>query len=283
MRANELALFIQARERLRIMKEDGCPQPWTSDKILQKYRFCNVRREDDRVTKWLKKHWRDPHRKHVNLTTAMVLARMINWPPTLKAIGFPLWWDNAYRGKVLGIMHGKAQLGEKVWSSAYVVTTCGKKMDKATYVLDNVCHEVAMHDIRPEKGDTLQSFWNRLRMVDGLGAGFLAAQVVADMKNTKGNPLWEAADWYTWAVPGPGSRRGLNRVYGSPTDTRLSADAWAMKLKQIKRATVEKLPKRLRQTMCMQDWQNCLCEFDKYERVRNGEGRPRQNYKPYSG
>ena len=24
--------------------------------------------------------------------------------------------------------------------------------------------------------------------------------------------------------------------------------------------------------------QNCLCEFDKYERVRLGEGRPRNNY-----
>ena len=27
-----------------------------------------------------------------------------------------------------------------------------------------------------------------------------------------------------------------------------------------------------------QDLQNCLCEFDKYERVRLNEGRPRSNY-----
>lgn len=27
-----------------------------------------------------------------------------------------------------------------------------------------------------------------------------------------------------------------------------------------------------------QDLQNCLCEFDKYERVRLGEGRPKQLY-----
>jgi len=29
----------------------------------------------------------------------------------------------------------------------------------------------------------------------------------------------------------------------------------------------------------MQDLQNCLCEFDKYERVRLGEGRPRNGYR----
>jgi hypothetical protein len=27
-----------------------------------------------------------------------------------------------------------------------------------------------------------------------------------------------------------------------------------------------------------QDVQNCLCEFDKYERVRLGEGKPRSTY-----
>ena len=26
------------------------------------------------------------------------------------------------------------------------------------------------------------------------------------------------------------------------------------------------------------DWQNCLCEVDKYLRAKNGEGRPKQRY-----
>jgi hypothetical protein len=32
--------------------------------------------------------------------------------------------------------------------------------------------------------------------------------------------------------------------------------------------------------LTLMDIQNCLCEFDKYERVRLGEGRPRSYYKP---
>ena len=31
----------------------------------------------------------------------------------------------------------------------------------------------------------------------------------------------------------------------------------------------------------MQDLQNCLCEFDKYVRVYNGEGTPRSRYDGY--
>jgi hypothetical protein len=31
--------------------------------------------------------------------------------------------------------------------------------------------------------------------------------------------------------------------------------------------------------MHAQDLQNCLCEFDKYERARLGEGTPKQIYK----
>ena len=30
----------------------------------------------------------------------------------------------------------------------------------------------------------------------------------------------------------------------------------------------------------MREIEHCLCEFDKYERVRLGQGRPRSKYKP---
>lgn len=280
MMIDQLAAFINMRERVRIGHDAGNPQPWTEDEILQKYRFCNVRREDDHVTQWLKEHWRDPYAKHVNLTLAMVLARLINWPPMLLAIKFPAWWDSDYKAETLKKFAKWKRMGWKSWSSAYVVTTCGKKMDKAKYVLDHVCADVVANDIHPEKGDTLESFWTRLRQVDGLGAGFLAAQVVADLKNTKGNPLYAADDWYTWATPGPGSRRGVNRFYGWSTGNKLKDVVWLERLKKIKRVTKPLLPKHLRVRMCMQDWQNCMCEFDKYERVRHGEGRPKQNYRP---
>ena len=249
------------------------------DPILQQFRFCNVRREDDRVTKWLSEHWREPYHDSPNLTIAMVLARMINWPPTLDAIGFPVWWDSAYKQRVLTTMAERKERGEKVWSSAYIVTTCGARMDKALYVVETVCGAVAKGNVAPKHGDTLHAFWTRLRGVPGLGAGFIAAQVVADLKNTFNNPLMEAEDWWDWAAPGPGSIRGLNRFFKLPLSTS-PGNQWLMRMRTMRDKVSPKIPTYLKDTMSMQDWQNVMCEWDKYERTRHGEGRPRQNYTP---
>jgi hypothetical protein len=34
--------------------------------------------------------------------------------------------------------------------------------------------------------------------------------------------------------------------------------------------------------LCGQDLQNCLCEMDKFERVRLGEGKPKRRFVPHS-
>ena len=53
--------WIHERESIRINKEvlSQAP-PWTGDEILQKYKFCQVFREDDRTTRWFREHIREP-------------------------------------------------------------------------------------------------------------------------------------------------------------------------------------------------------------------------------
>jgi alpha-glutamyl/putrescinyl thymine pyrophosphorylase clade 1 len=269
--AGEVAHWITQREQARKFKESGMPRPWCEDKIINEYRFCNVRREDDKVTRWLKKHWRDPYKDHPNLPVAMLLARMINWPPTLDAMGFPDKWDP---DKIVEIMHA---LDGKVWTSAYVITTCGRRMDKAQYVVGTVCNAMYVGRVAPRHGDTLEAFWTRLRAIDGLGAGFIAAQVVADLKNIVGTPLSLAEDWWTWAVPGPGSRRGVNRYFDADTDARQSDHDWKHGL-DVMISEVQPLIMDTVGRLHAQDWQNVMCEYDKWKRVKHGEGRPRQRY-----
>ena len=48
--------FTNERELIRKRKEAGLTV-LTDDEILGKYRFCNVRRRDDRVTAWLLKNY----------------------------------------------------------------------------------------------------------------------------------------------------------------------------------------------------------------------------------
>ena len=73
--------FANEREAIRRRKEMGL-QVLTDNEILRKYRFCNVRRRDDRVTAWLLKNYYTNNIGDVWFKA--LIARLINWPPTLK-------------------------------------------------------------------------------------------------------------------------------------------------------------------------------------------------------
>ena len=271
-RTKDVAYWIYEREQIRIKKEAGKPSPWTKDKILNTYRFCNVNREDDRVTRWLNKHWRRPYHDHPNLIPALLLARMINWPPTLAEIGFPEKWNPE---RIIQTMHARAASGEKTWTSAYVVTTCGKAMDKAVYVVQNVCDSVRRAGVGYPTPPSLEAVWTALRGFDGLGAGFLAAQVVADLKNTYRNPLKKAHDWWTWAAPGPGSLRGLSTYFGTSITRNNFLDSLHAMQEEVYPMLGASVPR-----LCSQNWQNVMCEMSKYWKADENRGRPKAYYSP---
>lgn len=103
----------------------------------------------------------------------------------------------------------------------------------------------------------------------------MVGQIVADIKYA--GPLLTAADWETWTVSGPGSRRGLNRVTGQLLSKGWNDKDFMAAMVQLRGAVNDSLPPWM-EPLHAQDLQNCLCEFDKYERVRLGEGRPRSLY-----
>ena len=90
--SSRLLYWIQEREKVRQLKEAGAPKPWTDDEVLQRYRFCNVRRMDDKVSRWLFENWYQPNFDHPNMLLACALARFINLPASLEVIGFPTQW-----------------------------------------------------------------------------------------------------------------------------------------------------------------------------------------------
>ena len=43
----------------------------------------------DRTTRWIADNWRTPHVDDPDVWFAMVIARFVNWPDTLAALGYP--------------------------------------------------------------------------------------------------------------------------------------------------------------------------------------------------
>jgi hypothetical protein len=273
---------MHERHKIYCLRQQGKQKPWTKDHILQRYRFTNVYRELDTVTQWIAKSWRLPHQRDPYLWFAMVVARLFNWPPTLQGLGYPVpfkpKWISSHAFEIQGD-------GEKLFSGAYIVSTNGNKMEKVPYLVERVltplwddrnaiAGDIYGHPIDAWK-PTLASVHAALMHYDGLGS-FLAAQVIADLKYVK--PLCLAADWHTWAASGPGSRRGLNRVIGSDVDEPWVESVWLATLQTLHPQINKLIKKASMPALHAQDLQNCLCEFDKYERTRLGEGRPRSRY-----
>lgn len=268
--APELIAFIKEREFIRRKKEAGKKHPWTEDKILNTYRFCNIHREDDRVTRELGEL---APVGHEDLWFWWVVARLFNLPSTMRKIGEHVLPFNPLKMRA---MLGKLRTDSNIFNAAYIVSTNGIAMDKVEYVITRVLVPLwkDRKRMRPDSHDTLETYHLRLMTYDGLGS-FLAAQVVADMKYVF--PLDKATDWWTFAASGPGSRRGLNRVMGVDPDAGWKRGAWEEALVGLARV-VEKPLARVNIKLHNQDLQNCLCEFDKYRRAVEG-GRPKQLYK----
>ena len=265
--------WIKERESIRQKKEAGMPKPWTTDPILQNYKFCNVRREDDTVTRWIKNNWRDPCRGHPNMWFAMVVARLFNWPPTLDLIGFPLSDFNDIKEEWRSKLKKYREQGNKVFTGAYLVSTNGVSMDKIDYILDRVLTPIWERGYAPTEGDTLEDYWKYLTQFDGLGS-FMAGQVVADLKYV--DPvLSNAPDWWTFAPLGPGSIRGLNRFHGRPKEKSLRQTQGSKEIEEIR----DHIRILLDLELPAHDVQNCLCESDKYIRLLRGEGSVRAGYK----
>jgi hypothetical protein len=267
--------WIKERQSIYERRLAGKPKPWTSDPILQQYRFCNVYRELDTVTQWIASNWRESASDEDDLWFAMCVARFINWPDTLEAIGYPVPWQPK---TVLKCLKGIAASDSKVFTGAYIVSTNGLSMDKAAYIVDRVLTPLwtARHRLRPVTGQTLAEYASLLLGCHGL-SGFMAGQVIADLKYATGSPLRTAKDWWSWAISGPGSRRGLSRVLSLKTDYRWKEQEWFEQLTSLKGYVNHGLHSS-KPRIHAQNIQNCLCEFDKYERVRLGEGRPRSRY-----
>lgn len=275
---DELLHWIREREHIRINKNVmKKPPPWTNDPILRNNRFCNVRREDDKVTKWIWKFYglgggdSDTPREHIQ--TALTVARMVNWPETLERLGYPtVGWTPEYREHFMEVFSEMRYEGKKAWTGAYMVTGgFSKGGEFKEQIIARVLDGAATRP-RIVHGDSLHSAADKIA-TPGIG-DFLSAQIIADLKWT--SLLNTADDWYTWCAPGPGSIMGLNFLFDRPRTHYVPNDRFIDEVNQV-RGFIQKEAGLL---LCAQNTQNCLCELSKYIRAKYFNERLKNSYSP---
>lgn len=276
--------WCRERESVRLKRERGEPPPWTDDPVIGNYRFCNVRREDDKVTIWIRQNIREPFADHPYLWLMLCAARIINLPETLGEIVRQGAWFDTYDfepWKIAEIMNARQARGETIYTGAYMIPAPQEKgADKQVYIAEQCIgalwrsrESVARYLAQTGQfSPTMKGMHERVSAANGFG-DFLGYQSIVDMRFTK--ILENAADIETWWAAGPGTLRGLNRLYGRPVEP---------KMKQRARMELRKLWLAVKAwgevTMDATDVPNICCEYDKWMRVRNGEGKPRAGYEP---
>jgi hypothetical protein len=274
-----LLAYLVEREAIRIKKEAGEPWPWTTDPILRDGSFCNIRRDDDRVSRWIMKNIIEPCRDDSDLWLKITLARCINEPDALAEIDWLVPLDLA---RIRGILDARQARGEVVYrTKAYkppLPPVTFKGMGITEYLIDYVLGPLHRdrEELRPRGGDTLEAFADRLIGREGLGP-FRVGQIIADLKHVA--PLCHAADWPTFVVSGPGSERGLNRVCKRDVKASWSEAQWRATLLHLRSTIAPQLEAAGLGWFDAQDTQNHLCEFDKRMRAVDNGGLPSRKYR----
>lgn len=278
MRYKDFFNYINEREHIRQKKERGDPWPWTDDLILQKYKFTNVRREDDKTTRWMREHWTGPNLwrpLELQLFNCAVF-RYFGTIEFAREIGWCSSWKPA---RIVKISHERMKRGQKVFTGAYLITNGGRDSSKVEVVCDYLsgfkkrCHKLVKI---AEETSSWRAVCSELVMVPGY-SWFMAKEVLQDAMRTP--VLNTATDRNTWCPAGPGALRGIARLAhgaATPKPTQSEALETMLDLFEIRNKFLEPHVPELE----LHDIQFCLCEFDKYERTRLGEGRPRSLYAP---
>lgn len=200
--------FDTARERYRILlrRRDGAKRPWSDDPIFQEWRFCNVFREDDASTTWLRENVRGPmsaqHRSQTDITLAIAIYRWFNKPSVGEIVKDLLLtgWDNTIAAERLCNVR-------PIVTGAYMIRT-PEGLNKLDGVLSYA--EYAQEHVPDfNQWTTLRGAWTDLKTLDGLGP-FLAAEVVQDLRWTW--VLENAPDINEFTNAGPGCAKGLGWV-----------------------------------------------------------------------
>lgn len=311
--ANE-RFFAFARERHAIWhrRQEGQERPWTQDPVLHKFRFTNVYRELDATTVWFRECVRDPMRDRPEVLLATVLFRWFNRITTGEAIftrpdpdGMPATaWENFVLDSERGfcslsiLQHAIVHYcGDGPFvTGAYIIKTPDgyTKLDGVLWCVEQFMLQEKLLADKKSEGVvgwrdaaewmedgrvSLEQAWNWLRKFPFLG-DFMAYEIVTDLRHTA--LLDRAPDIMTWANPGPGAMRGLNRLHLRHLNHTQPKHVFVAEMRALleeAQTSSQWIANPLGLPTEMRDIEHTLCEFDKYERARLGEGRPRGVYK----
>ena len=264
--------FAVERQALFYRRLSEVERTWTTDPILQTYRFTNAYRAADRVSQYLirevqygKDRSQEPKEVFYRTLLFKIFNRIDTWEALERDNG-PITWAHRDIKKFTRTFDALIARGNRIYSSAYIMPPppFGHARKYANHL---ALLEQMMSDQLPERLTQLNSLsgvYEKLVEYPGLGP-FLAFQYTIDLNYSAILPF----DEDEFVVAGPGARDGISKCFGDFEDhTPEYVIHWTTERQE---AEFERLGlhfeslfgRRLQPIDC----QNLYCEISKYARV----------------
>lgn len=262
--------FACERQNIFWKKINGDPAPWTHDKILQEYKFCNSYRVNDRVSQYLLKNviYNGNNYNYEDMLFRIILFKLFNkestWELLSKNFGNILL-KNFNTKKYSIVLENAISNGTKIYNDAYI--SCAnkafgydRKHDNHLALLDKMFNIDKIQD-KIIKCNTMQDAFNIIKGYPLIG-NFMAYQLVTDI-NYSAFVNWKENEF---TVAGPGSLRGIKKCFidkGNMTNEDIIKYMYMHQDEEFKRLNLnfKRIGNRPLQLI---DCQNIFCELDKY-------------------
>lgn len=283
-RLEEFLWFICERQRIweRRFVEQQDP-PWTDDPVLQSYHFCNVYRDLDKGTIYVKENIL-PHNNPEDVLLNVVVYRLLNKPESYEIIG---GYTPVDEFDVDDVVQKLELWGEEntVFNSAYRIP--GQRFVGSDSKIENVFYGIVRDDLLEFiedytngviHADSLRVAHRTLTHLRGIG-DFLAYELVTDLNYS----LLDFAE-NDFVNVGPGAERGIELIW--PT-----VEHYVDKIRYIvsyQEAMFEYYDLEFpyweeKPQLTMRDVEHSMCEFSKFWRVKHQGGSTRLYEPPSNG
>lgn len=262
--------FAYERQNIFWKKINGENAPWTNDKILQEYKFCNSYRVNDRVSQYLLKNVIYNGKKYSNedMLFRILLFKLFNKESTWELLinNFEDVTLKTFSMEEYSKVLEEAILnGVKIYNDAYI--SCAnkafgydRKHDNHLALLNKMFKEDRIQE-KIIKCKTMEEAFNIIKSYPLIG-NFMSYQLVTDINYS------EVVDWKEdeFTVVGPGSRRGIKKCFidkENMTDEDIIKYMYKHQDIEFKRLNLE-FKRISNRPLQLIDCQNIFCELDKY-------------------
>lgn len=267
----DLVYCMNERHRIWLRKEGGEPKPWTKDIIFQQYKFTNVFRQLDKGTVVLRKML-EGQKDPVLILFNIIWYRYFNWYQHAEELGFVTDYIQLEQ-----FIKAKARDCKKIFTGAWMTTGVAYEDKYVSYLraAKEAWDRRELLYYFVSYSTTIEAVCNELLSLYMVGK-FLAYELACDLRFTK--LLNKATDKLTWANLGPGAQRGLKRLGLPHKNQKEGLASMQILYQQLVNDHVSYQILNAPWPFELREVEHSLCEFDKYQRTKNGEGHPRSKY-----